>query len=59
MTFQQGDRVEYVAEPVFDLIIKPDSDVDLGLVSRFCDGWEPEVSSSALQQVSPGPDAGS
>jgi len=36
MTFLPGDRVEYVAQPVFDLIIRTG---DLGLVTRVEDDW--------------------
>jgi hypothetical protein len=34
--YQQGDRVEYIAEPVFDLIIGPG---EVGTVTREVDGW--------------------
>ena len=36
MTYQQGQRVEYIAEPVFDLIIQTG---DVGVVTREVDGW--------------------
>lgn len=36
VTYQAGDRVEYIAAPVFDLIIQPG---DVGEVTRVDDGW--------------------
>ncbi len=34
--YSPGDLVEYIAEPVFDLIIQTG---DLGVVTRVEDGW--------------------
>ncbi len=36
MQFEPGDLVEYIAEPVFDLIIRPG---DVGEVTQVIDGW--------------------
>lgn len=36
VTYEAGDRVEYIAAPVFDLIIQPG---DVGEVTRVNDGW--------------------
>lgn len=36
MTYSAGERVEYIAAPVFDLIIEPG---DVGIVTRESDGW--------------------
>lgn len=36
MTYKPGDRVEYTAEPVFDLIITTD---EVGVVTRVENGW--------------------
>jgi hypothetical protein len=36
MTFRPGDQVEYIGQPVFDLIIRTG---DLGRVSRIEDDW--------------------
>jgi hypothetical protein len=36
VSFQPGDRVEYIAAPVVDLIIRPG---DVGVVTREVDGW--------------------
>jgi hypothetical protein len=35
-TYQPGDKVEYIAEPVFDLIITTG---EIGTVTREVDGW--------------------
>lgn len=35
-SYQPGDEVEYIAEPVFDLIIETG---DVGIVTRVEDGW--------------------
>ncbi|CAN5201592.1 hypothetical protein BH11ACT1_BH11ACT1_06310 [soil metagenome] len=34
--YAAGDQVEYIAAPVFDLIIQPG---DVGEVTRVVDGW--------------------
>ena len=34
--YQPGDRVEYMAEPVFDLIVTTG---EVGIVTRVEDGW--------------------
>ena len=36
MTYEAGDAVEYIAEPVFDLIIRTG---DVGVVTRVDDDW--------------------
>lgn len=36
MAYLAGDRVEYIAQPVFDLIIVPG---EVGTVTREADGW--------------------
>lgn len=36
MTFEPGDRVAYIAAPVFDLII---STGEVGVVTKVEDGW--------------------
>lgn len=36
VTYQAGDRVEYIGAPVFDLIIQTG---DVGEVTRVDDGW--------------------
>ena len=36
VTYQAGDRVEYIAAPVFDLIIQSG---DVGEVTQVDDGW--------------------
>ena len=36
MRYRPGDRVEYIAEPVFDLIIVPG---EMGTVTYEDDGW--------------------
>jgi len=36
VTYEPGDAVEYIAEPVFDLIIVPG---DIGEVTRVVNGW--------------------
>ncbi len=36
VTYQAGDRVEYIAAPVFDLIIQTG---DVGVVTKVEDGW--------------------
>ena len=36
MPYQPGDRVEYIAAPVFDLIIQTG---EIGTVTREVDGW--------------------
>ncbi len=36
MAYQEGDRVEYIAAPVFDLIIMTG---EVGIVTKEEDGW--------------------
>jgi hypothetical protein len=36
MDYRPGDRVEYIAPPVFDLIIETG---EVGVVTAFVDGW--------------------
>jgi hypothetical protein len=35
-TYRPGDHVEYIAAPVFDLIIQPG---DIGVVTKVENGW--------------------
>jgi hypothetical protein len=61
VTYQPGDRVEYIAAPVFDLIIDTG---EVGIVTKEEDGWvyaewpRSGIHSVPVAHVRPVPDKG-
>ena len=58
--YRPGDRIRYVAEPVYDLLVKPG---DTGVVVRVEDGWIfvewPETGEHSVPLASVRPETGS